>query len=148
MKLLVALLIVLVAGCATHNAEGVSALDRGDLNAAEQRFMEGVRRGDPMSINNMGVVYERRGDLNAAIQHYTLAARWGVGIAQQNLARLGQTVPTTDLAEQRSRQNAADTANTMLLMRALQPPPPPAMPSPSVNCTSYRAGNTVQTNCF
>lgn len=141
-------LVAALAGCATYNADGVEALNRGDLATAEQHFMEGVRRGDPMSINNLGVVYERRNEVQSAIYQYTLAARYGVPLAQQNLARLGQPVPAADLAVARAQQQAANAANAAAaaaLIRATQPPPP--VYSPSVNCTSYRTGNTVQTNC-
>jgi Flp pilus assembly protein TadD len=135
----------LLTGCATYNADGVQALNRGDSSAAERLFMQGVERGDPMSINNMGVVYERRGDRNAAIQNYTLAARWGVPIAQQNLARLGQPVPPADLAAQRQQVRDQQSAALYQAARYFNPPPPQI--TPTVNCTSNRFGDMVQTTC-
>jgi TPR repeat protein len=145
MRLAIFLAAAVLAGCATYNQDGVNALNRGDLTAAEQQFMQGVQRGDPMSMNNMGVVYERRGNLPAAIQHYTVAARWGVALAQQNLARLGQPVPPADLAAQKAQADAASSAAVANYLRATQPPPMQStMP---ISCSSYRMGNSVQTDC-
>jgi len=151
MRLAVLLLSVALAGCATNHVNtGLEALNRGDLNTAEAHFNEGARLGEPMAYNNLGVVAERRGHMEAAVTYYTLAARYGVPLAVSNLARLGRPVPQPDLANaraQRQASSAAETAATMQIIRALQPPPAPAPRAP-VNCTSRRVGNTVQTDCW
>lgn len=142
------LLAALLAGCATHNQDGINALNRGDLSTAERLFSQGASQGDPMSLNNLGVVYERRGDRAMAISYYTLSARWGVPLAAQNLARLGAPVPSPDLAMARDQRNAAQSAATADFIRAINPPPRPLSPPTDVSCTSYRtANNTVQTTC-
>jgi hypothetical protein len=41
------------------------------------------------------------------------------------------------------QQMANENAAIQNMQRALQPPPRPA----ATNCTSYRVGNTIQTNC-
>lgn len=47
----------------------------------------------------------------------------------------------------RQQAQAADTAATIQLMNALNPPrPAPAFPMP-IHCQSYRVGNQVNTNC-
>jgi hypothetical protein len=46
------------------------------------------------------------------------------------------------------QKNANDAAAIRSFQRAIAPPAPVFVPSPSVNCTSHRAGNTVQTNCY
>lgn len=46
------------------------------------------------------------------------------------------------IQQQRANQNAA----TQQFIQSLQPPRAPA-PRPPVSCTSYRVGNTVQTDC-
>lgn len=131
-----------LTGCAGQ--QGMDAINRGDLNSAERHFTAAAQAGNKAAINNLGVVHERRGDRAQAVAHYTLAARWGDLTAQQNLVRLGEPVPLADLAAQRASQNAADTANTLMLMRALAPPP---VIRPTVNCVSRRMGNQVYTDC-
>jgi hypothetical protein len=144
MKTLIALFVVLMTGCATMQP-GIDALNRGDLAAAEADFQQALRNGDTMAWNNLGVVYQRRGDTAKAIAHYTMGARWGHQLSQQNLAALGAPIPAADLAAQRARTNAADTANTLQIMRALQPAP--SAHRPPISCSSYRAGNQVHTDC-
>lgn len=151
MRLAVLLLSVALAGCATNHVNtGLEALNRGDLNTAEAHFNAGVQQGDPAAYNNLGVVAERRGHMEAAVTYYTLAARYAVPIAIQNLARLGKPIPAPDLANaQAARQasNAAGTAATLQILQSIQPRPAPAPRAP-VNCTSRRVGNTVQTDCW
>lgn len=55
----------------------------------------------------------------------------------------------TMMYQGRLNRNASEAAAIQQLQRALNPPmqPPPTLITPSVNCTSYRAGNTVQTHC-
>jgi hypothetical protein len=48
------------------------------------------------------------------------------------------------IMQQQANQNAA----TQNLIRSMQQPVYQMPIRPSVNCTSYRAGNTVQTNCY
>lgn len=145
MKLTVLLAALLLSACATMQP-GIDAMNRGDLDAAERNFTEALQRGDTMAWNNLGVVYQRRGDTEKAIAHYTMAARWGHQLAQQNLVAMGAPVPAADLANARAQRNAADSANTLMLMQALQPRPAPFI-QPDVHCTSQRWGNTVQTRC-
>ena len=45
----------------------------------------------------------------------------------------------------RSQADAANTAATLQIMRALQPPAPAF--NPPVNCRSYRVGNEIRTDC-
>jgi Flp pilus assembly protein TadD len=145
MKLILALFVAFLAGCSTMQP-GIDALNRGDLNTAEANFRQALQNGDTMAWNNLGVVYQRRGETDKAIQHFTMAARWGHQLAQQNLANLGAPIPAPDLASERSNRNAADTASTLMLMRALQPRPAPAY-RPPINCQSFRVGNQISTRC-
>lgn len=139
---------ILITGCAANAVNtGLEALNRGDLNTAEAHFNAGVQQGDPAAFNNLGVIAERRGQMELAVNYYTLAARYGVSVAIQNLIKLGRPVPEPDLANARAAaqaSNAANAAATLQLMNALQPRP---APRPTVNCSSYRIGNTIQTDC-
>jgi hypothetical protein len=45
-------------------------------------------------------------------------------------------------------QQASDAATSQAIQNLLRPAPPPQIQLPQqTNCTSYRIGNTVQTNC-
>jgi tetratricopeptide (TPR) repeat protein len=143
MRALILALCCLVGGCVATMQPGIDAMNRGDLNEAERNFQQGLERGDTLAFNNLGVVYQRRGEREKAIQYYTVAARYGHQLAISNLIALGAPVPAPDLANARSQRNAADTANTLMLMQALQPRPMP----PPTSCNSYRVGNSVQTDC-
>ena len=88
---------LLLSGCVSHTRIGFNQLKAGNLTAAENHFNLAIQEGDIMAFNNMGVVYERRGQLERAKAAYTLAARYGISIAQMNLMRLGEPVPPIDL---------------------------------------------------
>lgn len=77
-------------------------MNSGNYQAAYNQFFACAQSGDPYCINNIGVMYDKgymQGGANpeTAIQYYTLAARYGVPVAQQNLIRHGQPVPPADL---------------------------------------------------
>lgn len=115
-------------------------------------------------MNNIGMMYENGAmqggaDIEKAVQWYTLSARHGQPVAQQNLIRLGRTVPAVDLvtAQQQDNTGAAilaagllgaavantnrpSTTNTTIVT------PPPTQKTP-INCTSTEVFGSVQTTC-
>jgi Flp pilus assembly protein TadD len=146
MKLLLTLFAVLLIGCASTRHEAHQAIHRGDLATAERLLTQSIQQGDRSAWNDLGAVYARQGQRDKAIQHYIMGARWGDPTAQANLAAMNIPVPAPDLAAERSNRNTADTANTLLLMQALQPRPAPAYRAP-INCQSFRVGNQISTRC-
>ncbi|MBB6600649.1 hypothetical protein [Luteimonas sp. MC1825] len=74
-------------------------------------FLDCANAGNAACWNNLGVMYEQARiggvqNLEAAITHYTMAARYGLPVAQQNLARLGASMPYADLAAIQMQQQA------------------------------------------
>lgn len=141
--------LALVVGCASGlRIQARGPIERGEYATAAALLEKAIQNGDMGAWNDLGVVHERMGNRDKAIQLYTMGARWGDQTAQRNLINLGAPVPPADLAAANAQQraaNAANTAATLQLMRALNPPPAPVTP---INCTSQRIGTTVQTNCF
>lgn len=85
-------------GCSSMSERTVYALNAGNFALAEQNAMAAIQEGDPYGWNNLGVVYARTGRRDEAVKAYTMAARYGIPVAQQNLIVLNQPVPTADLA--------------------------------------------------
>lgn len=91
-----------LAGCAAPSQQGLNFMNAGNFQAAYNVFSQCAANGDPYCINNIGVMYHRgqmQGGVNVteAVKYYTLAARYGIPIAQQNLRALGRPVPPADL---------------------------------------------------
>jgi tetratricopeptide (TPR) repeat protein len=144
MKLCMLVLALFLVGCSATHQAGLDAVNRGDLLTAERLLTQAIQEGDMRAWNNLGVVYERMGDRDKAIRHYIMGARWGDPMAQRNLVAAGVPVPPADLAAQRAQNNAAQNAATIQLMNALNPP---QQQRQTTNCSSYRLGNTIQTDC-
>lgn len=110
-------ILALLAGCATTSPSqhGLNLRNAGSFQAAYDVWKSCADQGDPYCINNIGTMYENgqmQGgqNLTVAVAYYNLAARYGLPIAQQNLMRLGQTVPSADLAAIAAQQQANQQA--------------------------------------
>lgn len=152
MRVLALTLAVALSGCAlSQHQQARTHMERGETWSAITILQVEVQRGNIRAWNDLGVAYERVGEHEKSIQHFIMAARWGDPTAQQNLINKGYSVPAPDLANAQANRSAADAANaaaTMNLIQALQPKPLPMPQIPrQVNCSSYRIGNTVQTQC-
>lgn len=148
--------IAVLAGCASTTEMGLTTLNSGNLDAAERLFKRAIDEGEPTGWNNLGVVYMRRGLRERAIQHFTVAARYGVPIAQRNLAELGQPVPSVDLAPANASADSGWLLQALLVGAtsyqqgrnsvAPQPQPQvrlgPAAPSPPVRCVTKQNATT------
>jgi len=104
LKVLVLVLAALTSACAgLHPAQqGLNLMNEGNHQAAYDTLSACAQAGDPYCTNNLGVMYDRGymaggRDVVTAAHYYTLAARYGVPIAQQNLIALGRPVPLADL---------------------------------------------------
>lgn len=114
MKLTSALVIsaAVLSGCAHNPSQvGLDLQRAGNMQAAYNVWKACADHGDPYCINNIGTMYENGQmntgpDFNQAIAYYSLAARYGLPIAQQNLMRLGQQIPSADLAAVVAQQQA------------------------------------------
>lgn len=101
-----------LVGCAHSPSQmGLDLQSTGNLQAAYNVWKACADQGDPYCINNIGTMYENGQmntgpDVNQAIAYYSLAARYGLPVAQQNLMRLGQQVPSADLAAVVAQQQA------------------------------------------
>lgn len=135
-----------MAGCASYGP-GDAAREAGDFRTACREW-RAVEKPNPMVINNIGACHgngwDGPVDRAAAIRYYTLAARYGLALAQRNLAQLGEPIPTADLAARSAPGPSgagAAAAGLFLLQQSTHQPRPP------VNCQSYNNGITVQTTC-
>lgn len=155
-----------IMGPQTNFERGNAALNAGNLPLAETHFMAATKEGEPNAWNNLGVVYEQLSRRDDAVRVYTLAARFGMPVAQSNLMRLGAAVPTADLAAlvaqpQAQGNTAADLTGALLqgLAQGYRPPTPQTsvappvsqVPAKPVTCTSETIGfgqfAKVQTVC-
>jgi hypothetical protein len=146
------LLVFLSTACTSLTNQGLEAFNKGDCGTAERLFLEAAQKGEPMAINNLGVVQEScYRNVEAAVPYYTLAARRGVDLARVNLTRLGRPVPPADLVP-RSSYDPAAAALALELMRMGQPRPAPQQPAstyrPPTNCTTTFYGGVAQTTCY
>ncbi len=112
-RLAIVTALLLLSSCATFEPaqQGMDYMAANQNQLAYNTFVQCANTGNPACWNNLGVMYQqgRIGngpDLNAAISHYTMAARYGLPIAQQNLAALGAPVPPADLAAIQMQQQA------------------------------------------
>jgi TPR repeat protein len=122
---------------------GITSLNAGNLDAAERLFTRAIQEGDPYGWNNLGVIHHRRNQIDQAIAYYTVAARYGIPTAQQNLVILGQPVPPVDLSVMSARSDGGVLLQALLMGAAsyqqgqnsvlTQPRPAPAAP---VNCVT------------
>lgn len=145
--------ISLLAACSV-NDQGLQQLKAGRNAEAFQSFTRCAQQGNPWCYNNLGVMYERglvsgRVEIEQAVRYYTLAARYGVPLAQQNLMRLGSSVPRNDLQqayqEQQARKAAAMRAfGDQLVKQANQPYQPATQPATSYSPSPAPAGTTAQ----
>lgn len=150
-----ALLCLALAGCASQQMslryQGHNHLVLGENHAAVAVLQQAAHNGDVLAWNDLGVAYTRIGEHDKAIQALVMGARYGDTTAQQSLLARGLQPPSPDLAmlkAQRDAANAANAAATMTLINALNPPPrQPSLLNRQTSCTSYRVGNTIQTDC-
>jgi hypothetical protein len=143
-------LLLLVACGATLRQQAHTSINKGELWNAAALLEQAIQRGDTGAWNDLGVVHERLGNRDKAVQFYKMAARWGDSTAQRNLINLGEQVPSPDLASANSQRQAAEAANTaatLQLIRSLQHPAPPTPVTRTINCQSYRVGNSINTTC-
>ena len=104
LKILVLVFAALASACAglSPAQQGVNLMNQGNHQAAYDTLSACAQAGDPYCINNLGVMYDRGymaggRDVVTAVHYYTLAARYGVPIAQQNLIAHGRPIPAADL---------------------------------------------------
>lgn len=118
LPLTVVLPLAVLAGCATNQLANDPAQLGLDLMSTNQNQLaynvltQCAQAGNSACWNNLGVMYDqgRIGagrDVNAAIAHFTIAARYGLPVAQRNLILLGAPVPPADLAVVQAQQQAA-----------------------------------------
>ena len=136
-----------IMGPQTNFERGNAALSAGNLPLAETHFMAATKEGEPNAWNNLGVVYEQLSRRDEAVRAYTLAARFGMPVAQSNLMRLGAAVPTADLAAlvaqpQAQGNTAAELTGAVLqgIAQGYRSPAPPTPPAKPVTCTSLTIG--------
>lgn len=136
-----------VMGPQTNFERGYAALSVGNLPLAESHFLTATQEGEPTAWNNLGVIYERSSRRDDAVRAYTLAARHGIPVAQSNLMRFGESVPTADLAvlrvqPQTQGNTAAELTGAVLqgIAQGYRPPAPPTPPAKPVTCTSRTVG--------
>ena len=144
-----------IMGPQTSFERGYAALNVGNLPLAEKHFVAATQEGEPVAWNNLGVVYERSSRREDAVRAYTLAARHGIPVAQSNLMRLSEPVPTADLANLRTQpQPQANTAAELTgaalqgMAQGYRPTtpatsvvnPPNQVPAKPVICTSRTVG--------
>lgn len=119
-----ALMSSVLAGCASNPSQvGINFLRANNYEAAYNVWKTCADQGDSYCINNLGTMYENgqvEGGRNTpkAAAYYSLAARYGLPIAQQNLMRLGYEIPAADLAavvaQQQAVQQQQQTQNNQL----------------------------------
>jgi hypothetical protein len=146
----IALLVLALTGCAaSQHRQARQHINKGEHWTAISMLQMEVQNGNWRAWNDMGVAYQRVGEPDKAIQAYTMGARWGDATAQQNLINLNAQVPPADLAAVQSQRDAANAAGAAAALQYLRATtPPPVQPPRTVNCNSYRVGNSVQTSCF
>ncbi len=109
-----ALVMTLMAGCVSNSArssgvppsfaEGLAAIDRNDFASASFHFAEFAKEGDPGSMNNLGVSLLMVSRKDEAIYWFKKASRYGDLNAKSTLAKMGETVPPSDLVGQHPSQ--------------------------------------------
>ena len=112
-KVICIAIIGLLTGCSSpsyNHSSFVEMAKRGDCNGASQVLTRGISAGSTTAIANMGFLHEYcYRNTSRAIGYYNLAARKGIAYAQTQLARLGQTVPKTDL---KAKEETGDSYNS------------------------------------
>jgi hypothetical protein len=102
--------LIFISGC-SPSQRALNALNKGDQCEFCKISLDN-KDTDPYSYNNLGICHENGWcnfikDRAIAINSYTMAARWGIQQAGNNLTRLGVTVPVADLKIAKDRQNNA-----------------------------------------
>lgn len=113
-----------LSSCAILQSPGQTGVDLWNAGRFQQAYdvLQGcASRGDPVCINNIGVMYQRGymnggPNLEIAAQYYTEAARYGLPMARQNLEAIGKPVPVADLQES---YEAQQTAERVMMLQAL-----------------------------
>jgi hypothetical protein len=162
MKLSLLVVATLLAGCAglrvQYNSDppGASLYEGGQLKGVTPVVLnyeldQAFKSGGCTTLRGTSVKWASGAE--ASISHLTACAH--VGRSQQYTFQRPD-VPGRDVdmnyalqvqrnTIMRQQAAAAETAATLQLINALNPPPPP-LPT-SINCSSYRLGNTIQTDC-
>jgi hypothetical protein len=104
MKVLLAVIALVLAGCASGNyGAAQQAFARQDWATAERHLeAEVAARPSGQAWWNLAVVYDKQGKTQPALGAARMSARYGDSSAQAALAKLGQAVPPADLAPQES----------------------------------------------
>lgn len=165
MKLLVALLVALLVGCATPPPDPRIAEYLAWERNSKQMALDGQMPWTSYysqgydRLSQFPSSLDRNLRMQAFAQTLPYARQYEAGQISRDQfydqRRLVNMSIQQAAAQARAQQQALDNANmanALQMMRAMQPAPiqlPMPAPAPaSVNCTSYRSGNTVQTNCF
>ena len=115
-RLFLAVSLLVLSSCASQFQVGLDHLNAKRYQSAIETFEACANIGDSNCMNNIGVMWSTPGALQGgpntenAVYWFTLAARYGNPTAQQNLARLNQSIPRADLRPQPQPVQPTDPA--------------------------------------
>lgn len=114
------IVVLLIAGCGHFYLEdGIENLNKKDYQSAYDNFMECFKESeDPGCLHNAGISVALMGDKKAAIELFTLAARYGDPNAIEQLEKMDEPVPATDLLR-KNKQTKKDVKEIDVKEKAL-----------------------------